>query len=434
MFQVELPMAAKRLLGIGRRTQATLRAMSSNDTVTLPGGLVLREGRPDDLAQIGELLAERGEPEDAVDHRLVVADPALGWESCAVVIDGDRVVSTATLLDETLRLGDVVLPAGQVELVATATDYEGRGLVRALMQWAHERSAARGHVVQVMIGIPYFYRLFGYCYAIDIPRAHQVLNVPEGPGSATALRRARASDVAALAALQDTAQSVFDVAMPHPEARWGWLVKHDASTTWVLERDDHVVGSARIRGGDGVMLVAEAAAVDEAAARSLLAATAAQDPASTISVVHRPGTVTGRAWQDLLGTTGEMAEQYYVRLPDPAVVLDRLRPVLARRLAAAGLDRVGKDIVVSTFGRHYRIPVQPEGLGPVQAGGPLQGPGEVGGAGVAPDHLPAMLFGQVGIHGLCRRHPDVYPGPDGELFEALFPPVTADLLTYYLPY
>ena len=74
---------------------------------------------------------------------------------------GDRVVSTATLLDETLWVrhpaGLVELPAGQVELVATDRAYEGRGLVRALMGWAHERSRARGHLVQVMIGIPYFF-------------------------------------------------------------------------------------------------------------------------------------------------------------------------------------------------------------------------------------------------------------------------------------
>lgn len=408
--------------------------MACHGTVSLPDGLVLREGQPADLEQIGALLAERGEPEDTLDHRLVVEDAVLGWEACAVVVDGDRVVSTATLLDETLRLDDVVLPAGQVELVATATGYEGRGLVRALMQWAHERSAARGHVLQVMIGIPYFYRLFGYSYAIDIPRAHPVSKVPDGTGTPGAFRRAELRDVAALAALQDTVQSVFDVAVPHPAERWHWLIEHDASTTWVLERDDRIVASARIQSGDGRLLVAEPAATDEAAARSLLAAAAAQYRDSTIKVVHRPGTVTGGEWQGLLGTTGEQAEQYYVRVPDPAVVLDRLRPVFARRLADARLDRVGQDILVSTFGRHYRMPVTAEGVGPVHAGGPLQGPEAAGGAGVAPDHLPALLFGQLGMDGLYRRFPDVYPGREMELFTTLFPPLTADLLTYYLPY
>ena len=127
----------------------------------LAGGLVLRTARPTDLQQIGDLLVERGEPVDRLDHRLVVEDPQSGWPACAVVVDGERVVSTALLLDETLRLADVALPAGQVELVATHRAYEGRGLVRALMSWAHERSEARGHLLQVMIGIPYYYRLFG---------------------------------------------------------------------------------------------------------------------------------------------------------------------------------------------------------------------------------------------------------------------------------
>src|SRR6478752_6206106 len=99
---------------------------------TMPGGLELRTARPSDLDQIGTLVVE-GE---------------LGWDACAVVVDGDRVVSTATLLDETVRVGDVVLPAGQVELVATDTAYEGRGLVRALMVWAHDRSRDRGHLLQ----------------------------------------------------------------------------------------------------------------------------------------------------------------------------------------------------------------------------------------------------------------------------------------------
>src|SRR2546423_7757746 len=107
-------------------------------TTRLPGGLVLRQAVPSDLDRIGALLTARGGPADAVDHALVMADPEAGFATCAVVVDGDRVVSTATLLDETLLLGGVPVPAGQVELVATDRGYEGRGLVRALMGWAHD--------------------------------------------------------------------------------------------------------------------------------------------------------------------------------------------------------------------------------------------------------------------------------------------------------
>lgn len=400
-------------------------------TTTLPGGLLLRTARPEDLGQIGALLEERGEPGDALDHRLVVEDPDAGWEACAVVVDGDRVVSTATLLDESVRVGSAVLPAGQVELVATDVAYEGRGLVRALMGWAHERSAARGHLLQVMIGIPYFYRLFGYEYAIDIPPARELTAPPE-PGAALGLRRATPADLAAITALQDATQQGFDVAMPHPAARRRWLLEHDTSTTWALERDGVLVATARTGRPDDEVVVAEAAAADDDAADRLLAALVAELPGATLQVVHRSGTATGDRWEDLLGDASPLAEQYYVRIERPELVLDALRPVLSDRLAGTRTDR--DAVVLSTFGRHYRMPLVDGGLGPVEVGGTMQAPGVVGGAGVAPDQLGALLLGPLGMAGLSRRRPDVYAGREAALFEALFPPLTADLLTYYLPW
>ncbi len=412
--------------------------MTSADPRPLPDGLVLRPMVAGDLDQVGALLAERGEPDDAVDHRLVVEDPDAGPASCAVVVDGDRVVSTALLLDETVRVGRagepgaVTLPAGQVELVATNTAYEGRGLVRALMGWAHERSAERGHLLGVMIGIPYFYRLFGYEYAIDIPPAPELTGVPDAPGTGR-LRPATADDLPAIVRLQDAVQAGADVAVPHSTPRWRWLLARDGTTVWVVERDGEVVATGRATDPDEGVLLAEAAAVDHAAAADLVAALAATAGDDALAVQRRPGAVAevcGPLWAE----PSPLAEQYYVRLPDPAAVLDALRPVLWQRHLASGLDREGRDLVISTFGRHYRLPQGPDGFGPVQVGGPMQGPGAAKGLGCAPDHLAALLLGPRGMAGLKRIRPDVYPGGDAEWFEALFPPLASDLLMFYLPY
>ncbi|MFF2121550.1 GNAT family N-acetyltransferase [Kitasatospora sp. NPDC058184] len=403
----------------------------------LPGGLLLRESRPEDEERIGALLTERGDPGDALDHRLVVEDPDAGRSASAVVVDGDRVVSTATLLDEELRLGGVRLPAGQVDMVATDGEYEGRGLVRALLRWAHARSAARGHVVQVMIGIPYFYRLFGYEYAIDIPVSRPLLTAPPsiGAGDAPALRTARAADLPALAALQEQAQRGFDLAMGHAPARWRWLLAHEASTLRVVERAGEVVAVGRTTPvDDGEFHLVEAAAADERAARELLAGVAALAPEARLQVVHRPGTLPATVWHGLLDDTPRPeAEQYYVRIPDPAVLLDRLRPLFRQRLAAAGLDRADGELLLSTYRAHYRIPLGEQDPGEVVTGGTMQGTGPGGGVGVAPDALAALLFGPYGLEGLSRIRPDVYGRGDEELHRALFPPLTSDLLTYYLP-
>jgi hypothetical protein len=80
--------------------------------------------------------------------------------------------------------GSVRFGVGQPEMVATAPDYRNRGLVRSLMEMVHARSAAEGHLVQAITGIPYFYRQFGYEYVLDLggSRVMPVTAAPDKPG------------------------------------------------------------------------------------------------------------------------------------------------------------------------------------------------------------------------------------------------------------
>lgn len=381
----------------------------------------IRAAEPKDLDQIGALLAARGEPADVVDHRLVVE--SAGWDSCAVAVDGDRVVSTATLLDETLVLGGVPIPAGQVELVATHRDYEGRGLVRGLMDWAHQRSAERGHLVQVMIGIPYFYRLFGYSYAIPIAGTRPMVTAPP-PVDGCSVREATASDIPAMARLQDQAQAGADLRMPHSRDCWDWLLARDGSTTWVVERAGEVVATGRTTPPEEGLRLMEVAADGDEAAVALLHHFAGGE----VSVGDRLGLT---ALDPFLGTAPESTQMYYVRVDDPVALLEHLRPVMSARLKAGGF--VEGEAVVSFFRSHVRFGYAASEAGPMERGGVMQGPASVGGAGVAPDLVAPLLFGPHGIEGLGRMHPDVYAGPRAELMRALFPPVRSDLLTFYLP-
>ncbi|MEU5692208.1 GNAT family N-acetyltransferase [Actinosynnema sp. NPDC020468] len=385
--------------------------------------LVLRVAQPGDLDRIGALLTDRGTADDAVDHRLVVEDPDAGWERCAVVVDGDRVVSTLTLLDETLHLGGVEIPAGQIELVATDRAYEGRGLVRRLVAWAHELSARRGHLTQVMLGIPYFYRQFGYGYAVPISATRAVTGKPVTEGHT--IRRATVADIPAMASLQAGEQERADLFMPHSAGLWRWLVERAGSTEWVVERAGVPVATGRTTPPEEGVRLCEQAAVDVDAARALLVLSEAAE------VTERPDTVAGDAVEPFLAPAAEQAESYYVRVADPVALFDRLRPVFGARLRDAGFD--AGEVLVSFFRSHLRMPFADGVVGPVVAGGRMQGPGAEGGAGVAPDMVAALLYGPWGMKGLQARFADVYPGPKADLMYALFPPVRADLMTFYMP-
>lgn len=403
-----------------------------------PAGLELRLAVPTDLQQLGELLVARGEEGDDVDLQLVVEDSPSGWSSTAVVVDGDRIVSTATLIEELPTLRNVPLPVGQIDLVATDTEYEGRGLVRALMGWAHARSAELGHVAQVMLGIPYFYRRFGYTYAVDIAdRRVLSRSIPDADEQQTShqVSKAALSDIPDLIRLNDAAQSSAEFRMPHTAERWRWIVQQGGSSTWIVRNTAGVaVASGRTTPPDDDVLLAEVTATDPAGALVLLrqAQSLAEDE---LKVASRPG-VAAETWEPLLAAPEVEGEQYYNRVPDVRRLLDAIRPVFAARLDEAGMvlaDIPDKQIIVCTFAHSYTIPVIDGRFGPTVEGGAMQSPGMHGAVAIAPDLIGAAIFGPHGLEGLDRKHPDVYAARNGELMRTLFPPVTSDLLTFYLP-
>jgi predicted N-acetyltransferase YhbS len=391
----------------------------------------IRSATPGELEQVAALLTERGEPADAVDLRLVAADPEEGVDSVFVAVDDGRVVATATLLHETVRVGDVSLPAAQVELVATAASHEGRGLVRALMELAHVTSDHRGDVVQVMVGIPYFYRQFGYSYSMPIPGARRLVTVPDAD-PAIRVRIADAADVAVMDALQLEEQASAQVAMTHSASCWRWLVARDGSQQWIAERGGVAIATGRATPPDEGMVLGELAGRPEGI--DALIAHAHRMGGEATSVMDRHTANAHAVIEPRVEPTDDHdggGEWFYVRVSRLAPLLNRLRPVLAARWRAAGGEEC--DVMVSSYRSHVRFHLGPDGMSEVVAGGHLQAPVSAGGSGVPPDVLGPLVFGPFGAAGLEPHHPDMWLGRQRELMHALFPPVRSDVLTFYLP-
>jgi hypothetical protein len=370
------------------------------------------------------LTAEREGPDDAVDLRLAAHSPG-GFARIGVVeVDGE-VAATATLLDEQVRVGSVTLPAGQIELVASAVQYEHRGYVRALTDWCHQRSAERGHVINVMIGIPNFYRQFGYHYSIPMHPWAESLGAPASTSTLTA-RVASAADLPSLQRLQDQAQATYDIAMPHQPECWQWLLDQPSSHQWLVEDGNTPVGLARIASGDDWADVGELTASSTEATQTLIS--------HAHSLIADDGTVrvNGRSHvpglKPLLGSP-ERLDWYYVRIPDEAALFDALAPELLNRLNTAGHEE--GQALLSFYRSHLRL-TWDSGAMSTSAGGPLQAPVSAGGSGIPLDALGTLVFGG-GAEAVDARFPDGLLGRQDGLMRVLFPPQRADLLTWYLP-
>jgi len=159
---------------------STLAMSKANYRRKLEGGLVLRWSTPADAEGLAQLYSQvfREGPERppntfiaAWTHQLMSGrHPLTSTGDFALVEDSERgvIVAATCLMSQTWEYAGIPLAVGRPEIVASDPDYRNRGLVRAVFELIHARSDERGDLVQGITGIPYYYRLFGYEYALDL--------------------------------------------------------------------------------------------------------------------------------------------------------------------------------------------------------------------------------------------------------------------------
>lgn len=79
-----------------------------------------------------------------------------------------EIVSSACTISQTWSYEGIPFKVGRPELVGTKKEYRRRGLIRQQFEILHEWSEARGELVQIITGIPYYYRQFGYEMALAL--------------------------------------------------------------------------------------------------------------------------------------------------------------------------------------------------------------------------------------------------------------------------
>jgi len=168
---------------------------SPHSTLNLPkdlgDGLVLRLATPADTEPLAEfntrIHLEDGEPGNFLTDwtRVLMSGrhPTMKPEDFVVVEDTGtgQIVSATCLIPQVWQYDSIPFAVGRPELVGTDPAYRRRGLVRTIFEVIHQLSDAYGHQLQGITGIAWYYRQFGYEYALDLGggRDLHVGKVPE---------------------------------------------------------------------------------------------------------------------------------------------------------------------------------------------------------------------------------------------------------------
>ena len=282
--------------------------------------------------------------------------PAATFSDCLFVEDTQRgeIVSSVSLLPQTWTYEGIPLQVGEVSLVGTHPDYRGRGLIRAQMDAIDHMLRTRGCLLACIEGIPYFYKQFGYEYAIPLASCarlelDRVPQLAAGQREPVTIRRMNVdTDLPPVRALYDAHAMELSIASVRDKALWRYQEAAppgipEPPTTYVVEDGSGIIGYFRVHKNMWGPLLEFGEAVlqpgcQEAWPTVLRFAreqAIARDYAQLCFALpqsHPLLAIAGR-----LGAEPERQYAWQVRIVDYAAFLREVAPALEKRLARSPL-------------------------------------------------------------------------------------------------
>ncbi len=380
--------------------------------------------------------------------------PLMGPRDFVVVEDTrrteHRIVACTCFWSQVWEYEGIRFGFGRPEIVATDPGYRNRGLVRTLFEEIHARSEAEGHLAQGITGIRYFYRQFGYEYALNLDgrRITNLSLIPaakENEPEPYTLRDATEEDIPLIQELYNRRGRESIVTSPIEE---NWLRYHlrmwnvvETDDNWhlqiIIDRAGMAAGfllTPVVRWGKHIEVFALEVRPEvnlQAALSPILRALAAQgqqlqakpgagplhEISFTLGVTHPVYDVLGSG----LTTRRVPPYAWYVRVPDVPRFLRHIAPALERRLLESPLARYSGELHITLYRGGLHL-VFEDGTLKLAESSRSPAYSAIEDAGFPPLVFLQLLFGYRSLDELRHAFPDVRVKDEAELLlKTLFP-------------
>lgn len=410
----------------------------------LSDGLTLKSiHTPDDLERWAQFQAHiHGESVAEMCRALLLHHPTTRPEQWWYIEEDStqRIVSALCLIPWRWRCEEVELKAGELGIVGTLEEFRSRGLSRTLTRQHPAALEAGGYDLSHIQGIPYFYRQFGYEYAMPLEGGwHLELHqVGEAPDTGITLRPATEADIRVLSQHYHDAARGLSISACRGDEEWRYLLTHSLRTEmatdfWLVIDPAGVptgyVGVQRFGFSEGLNIgeVSDLSSDAAVAVLSFAKGLAIERGKPFIRLVppeHTSLQQIAAAWG--AHNTGRYAWQ--IHIPSPARLMRTMGPVLERRLAASAFAGMTGPVHLNLYRRGVVLRF---------AAGKLAGVDEVPGSQSEQINVPPLLLAPLALgwrtaEELAGIYPDfIVRGAATPLVAALFPPLKSFLYSQY---
>lgn len=300
--------------------------------------------------------------------------PTVTFSDCLFVEDthSGEIVSSLCLIPQTCTYEGISVQVGEVSLVGTHPGYRGRGLIRAQIDAIDRMLHTRGCLLSCIEGIPYFYKQFGYEFAIPLGSCaklelDRVPPLAVGQWEPVTIRPMNVdTDLPPVMALYNAHAAELSIASVRDEALWRYQEAAppgipEPPTTYVAEDGRGITGCFRVRknmwgpllefaevmvqpGSQEIWLAMLRFAREQAIARGYGQLCVALPQSHPLLAIARH-----------LGAEPERPWAWQVRVVDCVGFLRHIAPALEKRLAGSPLADFSGCLDINTMPRVLRL-------------------------------------------------------------------------------
>jgi predicted acetyltransferase len=276
-----------------------------------------------------------------IDHH-----PAMTLNDFFVIKHRDKIVACLNIIPSKWSIGGIPLKVAELACVATLPEYRHQGLQRILMSEYHEQITRQGCDLSAIEGIPYYYRQFGYEYALPLGESTkiQLTKIPDYKLTYV-IRPFTSNDIPRAMQLLTETQQKFYVHSLRDEEIWKMqqetgMISEYKFEAYAVEENGKMIAYFRLNDNpeSKELLLREITNANEPTAQSILGFLknlGAQRGLETLvaTISHH------ELFTRYLVATG-MAEQnspyaWQIRFIDYAQILMKMKPLLEKHLASS---------------------------------------------------------------------------------------------------
>lgn len=357
----------------------------------MPDDIIIRNAiTPEDGSALKALYNEVFHPQPVGELAQVLFHHLPGMTPRNWFMAEDRAASglcgAIALIPWTWEMDGVPLKVAEQGLVGTRQAYRNRGLMRRLNDAFDRVLQSEGYDLAVIQGIPGFYHNFGYHYAVDLENHVELPlhGIPDLPANSPwKFREATLSDIPFLRDADQKYRAANVISVYRNEAAWQYLLTHSRNTEygsefWIADNgnpQERIYFRRPMQGFGNGLIISEISA--DATHDGLLAlfsfckakALAQGKPHIRINLHNQ-----SPAAQAAVGLGARPGSPYgwQVKIPAPAALLEKMAPVLEKRLQQSVHRGFGQTLRLDFYthridlvwNRGKLVRIDPDGNGP----------------------------------------------------------------------